>query len=191
MGKLSKPDISQYLSPQIRTITKNTISAVNNHLSTGSEDGNFTSSTNTTAKQRPQKTTYNGTLTTRPTTILQNDPYQRAPPPKPTFMTPTSNGDPYHNPQLYDKETLTFKQRECTPFEEYIKKTGMNISTEPRHRPKTVQPVPEYDQEAEHVTEILVGNMSNRTKSILKNQASRATAPRSPPKDHPVSPNRA
>ena len=57
---------------------------------TGSEDGKFTSSTNTTVKLRPKKTTHNGTLTTRPTTILQNDPYQKAPPPKPTFMTPTS-----------------------------------------------------------------------------------------------------
>ena len=46
------------------------MSAVNNHLSTGSEDRKFKSSTNTTAKQRPTKTTHNGTLTTRPTTIL-------------------------------------------------------------------------------------------------------------------------
>ena len=94
---------------------------------------------------------------------------------------PDFNCDPYHNPQLYDKETPTFKQRECTPFEEYIKKTGMNISTEPRHRPKTVQPVPDYDQDAEHGTEILVGNVNNRTKSILKNQGPHATAPQSPP----------
>ena len=68
------------------------------------------------------------------------------------------NCDPYHNPQLYDRDTLTFRQRECTPFEEYVKKTGLNISTEPRHRPKTVQPVPDYDQDVERVTEILVDN---------------------------------
>ena len=33
--------------------------------------------------------------------------------------------------------------------------------------------------------------MKNRTKSILKNQASHATAPQSPPKDHPINPIRA
>ena len=53
--------------PQTRTITKNTMSAMNNHLWTGSEIGKFTSSTNTTVKLRPKKTTHNGTLTTRPT----------------------------------------------------------------------------------------------------------------------------
>ena len=153
------------------------MSAVNNHLSTGSEVGKFTSSTNTTVKLRPKKTTHNGTLTTRSTTILQNDP--------------DFNCDPYHNPQLYHRETLTFRQRECTPFEEYIKKTGMNISTEPRHRPKIVQPVPHYDQDVERVAEILVENPTNRPKSILKNQGSQITAPQSPPKDQPVNPIRA
>ena len=67
----------------------------------------------------------------------------------------------------------------------------MNVSTEPRRRPKTVQPVPEYDQGAEQVTEILVDNMNNRTKSILKNKGTHTTAPQSPPKDHPVNPIRA
>ena len=155
------------------------MSAVNNHLSTGSEDGKFTSSTNTTVKLRPKKTTHNGTLTTRPTTVPQNDPYLKAPPPKLTSMTPTSIATRTTIPNFM---TLTFRQRECTPFEENIKKTGMNISTEPRHRPKTVQPVPDYDQDVERVTEILVDNPTNRPKSILKNQGSQITAPQSPPK---------
>ena len=60
------------------------------HLSTGNEDGKFTSSTNTTVKLRPKKTTHTGILTTRPTTIPQNDPYLKAPPTKPTSITPTS-----------------------------------------------------------------------------------------------------
>ena len=67
----------------------------------------------------------------------------------------------------------------------------MNVSTEPRHRPKTVQPVPDYDQDAKHVTEILVDKMNNRTKSILKNKGSHTTTPQSPLKDHPVNPIRA
>ena len=104
---------------------------------------------------------------------------------------PDFNCDPYHNPQLYDRETLTFRQRECTPFEEYIKKTGMNISAEPRLRPKTVQPVPDYDQDVERVTEILVDNPTNRPKPIIKNQGSQITAPQSPPKDQQVNPIRA
>ena len=104
---------------------------------------------------------------------------------------PDFNFDPYHNPQLYNRESLTFRQRECTPFEEYIKKTGMNISTEPQHRPKTIQPVPDYDQDAERVTEILVDDTTNRPKSILKNQGPQITTPQSPPKDQPVHPIRA
>ena len=67
----------------------------------------------------------------------------------------------------------------------------MNISTEPRHRPKTVQPVPDYDQDVERVTEMLVDNLTNRPKSILKNQGSQITAPQSPPKDQQVNPIRA
>ena len=167
------------------------MSAVNNHLSTGSEDGKFTSSTITTVNLRPKKTTHNGTLTTRPTTIPQNDPYQKTPPLKPYINDPDFNCDPYHNPQIYDRETLTFRQKECTPFGEYIKKTGMNISTEPRHRPKTVQPVPDYDQDVERVTEILVDIPTNRPTSILKNQGSQITTPQSPSKDQPVNPVRA
>ena len=99
---------------------------------------------------------------------------------------PDFNCDPYHNPKIYDKTTLTFKQRECTPFEEFIKTTGMDISTEPRHRPKTIQPVPEYDQDTERVTEILVDDSTNRPKSILKNHGSQTTAPQSPPKHQPA-----
>ena len=67
----------------------------------------------------------------------------------------------------------------------------MNISTEPRHRPKTVQPVPDYDKDAERVTEILVDDSTNRPKFILKNHGSQITAPQSPPKDQPVNPIRA
>ena len=101
------------------------------------------------------------------------------------------NCDPYYNPQLYDKTTLTFKQQECTPFEEYIRKTGMNISTEPRRRSKTVQPIPDYNQDAEHVTEILVDISQNNAKPILKNQGFYTKAPHSPPKDQPINPIRA
>ena len=62
----------------------------------------------------------------------------------------------------------------------------MNISTEPRHRPKTVQPVPDHDHDAENVTEILVDNTNNKAKPILKNHGSHTTAPQSPPKYHRV-----
>ena len=111
--------------------------------------------------------------------------------PETYFHDSDFNCDPYYNPQLYDKTTLTFKQQECTPFEEYIRKTGMNISTEPRHRSKTVQPIPDFNQDAEHVTEILVDISENNVKPILKNQGSYTTAPHSPPKDKPINPIRA
>ena len=111
--------------------------------------------------------------------------------PETYFHDSDFNCDPYYNPQLYDKTTLTFKQQKCTPFEEYIRKTGMNISTEPRYRPKTVQPIPDYNQDVEHVTEILVDISQNNVKSILKNQGSYTMAPHSPPKDQPRNPIRA
>ena len=111
--------------------------------------------------------------------------------PETYFHDSDFNCDPYYNPQLYDKTTLTFKQQECTPFEEYIRKTGMNISTEPRHWSKTVQPIPDYNQDAEHVTEILVDISQNNVKPIIKNQGSYTTAPHSPPKDQPRNPIRA
>ena len=67
----------------------------------------------------------------------------------------------------------------------------MNISTEPRHRSKTVQPIPDYNQDAEHVTEILVDISQKNVKPKLKNQRSYTTAPHSPPKDQPINPIRA
>ena len=79
-----------------------------------------------------------------------------------------------------------FKQTECTPFEEYIKQTGMNISTEPHHRPKNIQPVPEYNQDAESVTDILVDHTNNTAKTILKNKGKHLPAPQSPPKNSTV-----
>ena len=170
--------------------TKGTASDMKNHLWTGSEDGRFTSFTNIIAKTLQRKTILSGTLTTRLLTILLNDPYQKALLLKPTSTTLTSTAT-HTNPQLYDKTTLTFKQQECTPFEEYIRKTGMNISSEPRYRSKTVQPIPDYNQDAEHVTEILVDFSQNNAKPILKNQGFYTTAPHSPPKDQPINPIRA
>ena len=79
-------------------------------------------------------------------TTLEKAKLQESTSPETYIHDPDFNCDPYHNPQLCDRETSTFRQRECTPFEEYIKKTGMNISTEPRYRPKTVQPVQDYDK---------------------------------------------
>ena len=108
---------------------------------------------------------------------------------------PDFNCDPYYNPRIYDKTFLTFKQRECTPFLEYIKQTGMNFSnfsTEPRHRPKHIQPVPDFDQDAELVTENIVDNTDNMVKSLLKNKGPYIiTAPQSPQRDPTVHPIRA
>ena len=111
--------------------------------------------------------------------------------PETYFHDSDFNCDPYYNPQLYDKTTLTFKHQECTPFEEYIRTTGMNISTEPRHRSKTVQPIPNYDQDAEHVTKIIVDLPQDNLRPILKNQGSHATAPHSPSREQSTNPIRA
>ena len=170
--------------------TKGTPSDMKNHLSTGGEDGRFTSSTNIIAKTLQRKTILSGILTTRLLTILLNDPYQKALPLKPTSTTLTSTATHTTTLNCMTRQPL-FKQQECTPFEEYIRKTGMNIYTEPRHRSKTVQPIPDYNQDAEHVTEILVDISQNNVKPILKNQGSYTTAPLSPPKDQPRNPIRA
>ena len=57
----------------------------------------------------------------------------------------------------------------------------MNISTKPRHQPKHIQPVPEYDQDDEGVTEILADH-TNQTKSILKIKGSTPIITLSPTK---------
>ena len=163
--------------------------AVNNHLSTGSEDGKSTGSISTTVKIRPKKTTHNGNNPNDYDTPKR--PLPETTTPETYIHNPDFNCDPYHNPKIYNKTTLTFKQRECTPIEEFIKTTEMNISTEPRHRPKTIQPVPEYDQDTERVTEILVDESTTRPKSILKNHGSQTTAPQSPPKHQTANPIRA
>ena len=179
LGKLPKPDISQHQNTQKSTTTRNTMSDMNNHLSTGSEDGKFISSTNTTAKLQPKKTTHNPDYPDNPTDY--NSPKRPLPEsasPETYIHDPDFNCYPCHNPQIYDKTTLIFKQHECTPFEEYIRKTGMNISTED-------------DQDAERVAEIVVDDSTNRPKSILTNHGSQIMAPQSPPKDQPVNTIRA
>ena len=68
----------------------------------------------------------------------------------------------------------------------------MNISIEPRHRPKHIQLVPEFDQDAERVTEIIVDNAHNTVKPILKkNRPHTTTIPQSPLRNLTVNPIRA
>ena len=80
----------------------------------------------TTKKDYPQ-----GYIDNRTDYNTPKRPLPESTSPETYIQDPDFNCDPYHNPQLYDRKTLTFRQRECTPFEEYINKTGMNISTEP------------------------------------------------------------
>ena len=68
----------------------------------------------------------------------------------------------------------------------------MNISTEPRHRPKKIQPVPEFDQDAERITDIIVDNSHNTVKPKLKNNRPHTTTiPQSPLRNPTVNPIRA
>ena len=67
----------------------------------------------------------------------------------------------------------------------------MNSSTEPRHRPKHIQPVPEFDQDAERVTEVIVDITDNIVKPILKNNRPHTSSPLSPLRNPTVNPIRA
>ena len=68
----------------------------------------------------------------------------------------------------------------------------MNIFTEPRHRPRHIQPVPEFDHDAERVTEIIVDNTNDTVKPILKNNRRHTiTTPQSPPRNSTTNPIRA
>ena len=67
----------------------------------------------------------------------------------------------------------------------------MNIFTEPGHRPKHIQRVPEFDQNAERVIETLVDNTDNMVKSLLKHNGPYiTTAPHSPQRNPTVNPIR-
>ena len=86
-----------------------------------------------------------------------------------TYIPDTDfNCDPNNNPQIFDITTQIFKHRENTPFEEYIRLTGMIISTDHRKQKEAAQLFLEYIQDAERITEIRVDHTNPKSKSILK-----------------------
>ena len=135
-----------------------TMSVMNNHVSTGSEDANSSTPHIQQADNYQKKV---------PRLVLRKQHRLRYYKTSPTTgYVPKAhfpNTDLNHNPQIFDQTTLTFKHSEeydPTPFEEINKQTGMNISTD-----------------AERVTDILVNHTKTTAKSILKNKGSPTNAP--------------
>ena len=91
--------------------------------------------------------------------------------------------DPYHNPDLYDQVTLTFKETINVPFHDFVKRTNMNLDTTKRkdvdndsHSP--VHQAEEHDPDIQ----VIVTPPAVSLRSILKPHISNLTENRSPPK---------
>ena len=94
---------------------------------------------------------------------------------------PDYSCDPYHNPDLYDQATLTFKETINVPFHEFVKKTNMNLDINKRRADDNGDhlPVPPADlQDIE--LQVIVSPLVYPLKSILKTLVSNTTVNRSP-----------
>ena len=59
-------------------------------------------------------------------------PFSSSSTPDTYIRDPDYGCDPYHNPDLYDQVTLTFKDTINVPFHNFIKRTNMNLDTTKR-----------------------------------------------------------
>ena len=92
------------------------------------------------------------------------------------ILDPDYDCDPYHNPDLYDQTTLTFKETINVSFHEFAKKTNMNLDTtkrkedgNPSHSP--VQNAEKQDEEIQ----VIVTPPAISLKPILKPQTTSST----------------
>ena len=97
------------------------------------------------------------------------------------FHDPDYGCDPYHNPDLYDQTTLTFKETINVPFHEFVKKTNMNLDTTKRRIDDNNDhpPVPHADEQ-ETELQVIVSPPEYPLKPIIKKLVSNSTANRSP-----------
>ena len=97
------------------------------------------------------------------------------------FHDPDYGCDPYHNPDLYDQTTLTFKETINVPFHEFAKKTNMNLDTTKRRIDDNNdhQPVPHADEQ-ETELQVIVSPPEYPLKPIIKKLVSNSTTNRSP-----------
>ena len=77
--------------------------------------------------------------------------------------------DAYHNPDLYDQATLTFKETINVPFHEFVKKTKMNLNiTKRRTEDNGDHPSVPHADEQELELEVIVSPPPYPLKPILK-----------------------
>ena len=94
---------------------------------------------------------------------------------------PDYSCDPYHNHDLYDQATLTFKETINVPFHEFVKKTNMNLDITKRRADDNGDhpPVPHADEQ-DIEPQVIVSPPAYPLKSILKTLVSNTTVNRSP-----------
>ena len=83
--------------------------------------------------------------------------------------------DPYHNPDLYDQATLTFKETINVPFHEFVKKTNMNLNITKRRAEDNGDhpPVPHADEQ-EIELQVIVSPPAYPLTPILKTLVNRS-----------------
>ena len=91
--------------------------------------------------------------------------------------------DPYHNPDLFDQVTLTFRETINVPFHDFVKKTNMNLDITKRKDVGNDSHPPAYqDEEQDPETQVIVTPTTVQPRSILKPHISNRTEIRSPPR---------
>ena len=84
--------------------------------------------------------------------------------------------DPYHNPDLYDQVTLTFKETINVPFHDFVKKTNMNLDITKRKDVDNDSDSPAYQaEEQDPETQVIVTPPAVQPRSILKPHISNLT----------------
>ena len=106
-------------------------------------------------------------------------------PPSSTPLTyifdPDYNCDPYHNPDLYDQETLTFKGTINVPFHDFVKRANMNLDITKRRDDGNDSHSPvQHAEEQDRDLQVVVAPPTITLRPIFKPHSPTMTKPRSP-----------
>ena len=91
--------------------------------------------------------------------------------------------DPYHNPDLHDQVTLTFKETINVPFHDFVKRTNLNLDTTKKKDVYNDSHSPAHQaEEQDPEIQVIVTPPAVSLRSKLKPHISNLTKNRSPPK---------
>ena len=108
-------------------------------------------------------------------------------PPSSTSLTyihdPDYNCDPYHNLDIYDQETLTFKETINVPFHDFVQRTNMTLDTTKKRDDGSDSHSPvHHAEEQDREIQVIVTPPAITLRPILKPHNPIVTEPRSPPR---------